>query len=381
MTWYDSGMPVINDPDVLATAELIRRLYDMPGCDMGGPLHAMLDDGNIDDEQINGDYYERTDGRTIETYLCRHRMEKGPGTTWNHVYDDELHPPEGVADLCRLILASFRRMPEPWRAAAIAWHDGTIARNLLTLVNSPEAARKASDEQVDDLVADLRRWIERGEIPGPRACVPIPCPPFTPTIQNIEQSPDVPEWQREAYSHIGAVGRDLLVGGESRVRYEQSIDRPGLRVTRLDGHGQPVGEPVEVSGWADVGILADEPDPEHPKPQIRWVEQTIKIPFDSVDPELWHLLHGGDPLRVSVADAQNEPPRVDMPPTWAETVAQYIPLMYTVSDPGVEPPVFVQVPEGTDADGMSAAIELCKRAGLLNTPGGYVLLPAELDLS
>lgn len=27
MSWYDSGMPVINDAEVLATAELIRRLW------------------------------------------------------------------------------------------------------------------------------------------------------------------------------------------------------------------------------------------------------------------------------------------------------------------------------------------------------------------
>lgn len=322
MSWYDQGMPVINDPDVLGTAELIRRLYDMPGCDMGGPLHVMLDDGNIDDGQLDGDYYRATDGRTIETYLCVHRMVQ-VGTAWRHVYDDELYCSEEVADLCRLVLASLRRMPEPWRAAAIAWADGTVTKNIKALAENLEIAGTASPEQVDGLVAELRLWIEQGETSGPKECAPIPCPPFRDAtlrglhaVQGIEQLPGMPEWQREAYSHIDAIGRDLLVGGESRVRYEQSIDRPGLRVTRLDEHGQPIGEPVTVSGWADIGIRVDEPGPGHPKPQVRWVEQAIEIPFGSVDPELWHLLHGGEQLRVSVADAQNEPPQVEMPEAW-----------------------------------------------------------------
>ncbi len=32
--------------------ELIRELYAVPECGVGGPLHIVLDDGNIDDESI-----------------------------------------------------------------------------------------------------------------------------------------------------------------------------------------------------------------------------------------------------------------------------------------------------------------------------------------
>lgn len=181
MSWYDNGMPVINDPDVLGTAELIRRLYEDYHQYAGGPLHVILEDGNTGDEHVHdSDYYHATGGRTVETYLCRHRMERGPGTTWNCVYDDDLAYPPEVADLCRLILASFRRMPEPWRAAAIAWADGTIAQNLPILVDNPEAACKASPEQVADLVAELRLEIARGDAPPePKPCIAVPCPSFT----------------------------------------------------------------------------------------------------------------------------------------------------------------------------------------------------------
>lgn len=33
-------------------AELVAELYSMPECGVGGPLHIVLDDGNIDDEGI-----------------------------------------------------------------------------------------------------------------------------------------------------------------------------------------------------------------------------------------------------------------------------------------------------------------------------------------
>ena len=33
-------------------AKLVAELYSMPECGVGGPLHIVLDDGNIDDESI-----------------------------------------------------------------------------------------------------------------------------------------------------------------------------------------------------------------------------------------------------------------------------------------------------------------------------------------
>lgn len=231
MSWYDSGMPVINDPEVLATAELIKRLYAMPGCSMGGPLHAIVDDYNTGDEHVlGGDYFGLRSGRTIETYLSRHRWVTGIG----HVYDDVLHPPQEVADLCRLILASFRRMPEPWRAAAIAWADGTIARNLPILVDNPQAACQASAEQVDDLVAELRRWIEQGETSGPKACVSIPCPDFEPV--NL----------RTRYERLFADGPSVLLAdvpsGLLPVAEQFTQDHAPV-VTPLPGGGFEVSSP------------------------------------------------------------------------------------------------------------------------------------------
>ena len=374
MNWYDAGMPVTNDAEVLGTAELIRRLYAMPGCSLGGPLHAMLDDGNIDDEQLDGDYYQRHEGQQVEQYLQKYRWQSPQG----YVFTDELSCTEEVADLCRLILASFRRMPEPWRAAAIAWFDGTVAENLPILVDNPEAACTASPEQVDELVADLRLWIEQGENPAPKQCVAIPCPPFT------QFPPGTPEWQREAYSHIDAVWRDLLVGGVSRVRYEQGIDHPGVRVTRLDGHGNPIEEPRLVSGWAEVDIKTDPPGSPLARGELRWVETTIEVPAESVDPGVWSLLHAGSLPDIDMQQVREQPPLVKMPQSeiakpWFDSVRDNIPLSYEL--PLEQMPTFVRLPEGTAADTMQAAIELCRRAGLLDTPNGYVLLPAELDAS
>ena len=325
MTWYDSGMPVINDPDVLCTAELINRLYALPGCDMGGPLHVIVYDYNTGDEHVlDGDFFGCADGRTVETYLCKRGEGTWVGGAYHHAYVDELGCPEEVADLCRLILASLRRMPEPWRAAAIAWADGTIAQNLPILHDSPQAACEASPEQVDSFIAELHQWIEQGEVSAPKACVSIPCPPFVPfpAIQGVEQ-----------------------------VRYEQSIDYPGVKVTKLDGDGNPVGEPTMVGGWADVGFQISPLKTGEVKPMLKWVETTIKL-ADGITPDLWQALYGWERPTFDLEQVRNEPPKVD-PVT----------------------PTFVQVPEGSTVDAMFKAIELCKRAGLLDFPAGYVLFP------
>lgn len=325
MSWYDNGMPVTNDPDVLCTAELIKRLYAMPEGANGGPLHVIVEDGNTGDEHVHdSDYFGCADGRTTETYLCK----RGEGTwvagAYHHAFVDELYCSEETADLCRLILASFRRMPEPWRAAAIAWADGTIAQNLPILHDNPKAACEASPEQVDDFIAELHQWIEQGEVSAPKACVSIPCPPFVPfpAIQGVEQ-----------------------------MRYEQSIDYPGVKVTKLDGEGNPVGEPTLVGGWADVGFQVSPLESGEIRPTLKWVETTIKL-ADGITPDLWQALYGGEWPTFDLEQVRNEPPKV-------------APIA----------PVFVELPEGVDSDGMSAAIELCRRAGLLNSPAGYVLFP------
>lgn len=360
MSWYDSGMPVINDPDVLATAELIRRLYEDWHQYAGGPLHVILEDGNTEDEQVHdSDYFGLREGYTVETYLCRHRWQPPMG----HVYDDELAWPGEVADLCRLILASFRRMPEPWRAAAIAWYNGTAWEHLERLAGEPLVGGPpaATPQQVDDFVADLRRWIEQGEQSGPKACISIPCPPFT-----YDADPDAPprvvevgapirEYYEsrapraveggfsgvihpgpgmrfapdakivgpfESYSinddgsaTITAPIADVdpsLAGGTAR--YEQTLDTPSIRVTKLDAVGQPIGEPVEVSRWAAVGIQADEPDPEHPEPTLKWVEATTgPLPLQGDFRDLYELIAGVALPQVNMDEVLNQPPQVHVP--------------------------------------------------------------------
>lgn len=325
MSWYDSGMPVINSAEVLATAELIRRLYELPGCDAGGPLHVILEDGNTGDEHVHDSgYFGRADGRTIETYLCKRGEGTWVGGAYRHAYVDELGWPEEVADLCRLILTSFRRMEEPWRVAAIAYFDGTIARNIGFLANDWRAACTASSEQVDELIAELRR---AEDTPPEKACVPIPCPEFEPFLP-------VPAIQ-----------------GVEQVRYEQSIDYPGVKVTKLDCDGNPIGEPTLVGGWAEAGFEVSPPKTGEVKPTLKWVETTIRF-TDGMTPDLWQALYGWQWPTFDLERVRNEPPKVD-----------------SVT------PTFVELPEGVDPDGMFAAIELCRRAGLLDSPAGYVLFP------
>jgi len=349
MSWIDHGHPVIAYPEVLVTAELIKRLYAMPGCDMGGPLHAMLDDGNIDDGQIHGDYYERHEGQRIERYLQKSHLVMRQG--WQ--YTDELECPEQVADLCRLILASFRRMPETWRAAAIAWADGSAWEAVGQLAGEPLTGGPpwATPEEVEALVAELRAAEDAPAVPE-KACVAIPCPSFTDVFPS----------------------KSALQGVE-RVRYEQTIHAPGIRMTRLDEHGLPIGEPVEVSDWAAVGIKTERPDPGGP--ELRWVESTIR--FEGVDPGLWQVLYGWEWPKIDMDQVRGEPPQVEIPRSWGDTIAQALPLAHSI--PPELTPVYVPVPEGSTVDAVGKAISMCRQLGLLkDTPGGHIIVPHGIEL-
>jgi hypothetical protein len=326
MSWYDNGMPIINAAEVLATAELIKQLLASPEGGNGGPLHVIVIDGNTGDEHVHdSSFFGHADGRQIETYLCKPDKGTWVGSAYHHAYLDELGVSQETADLCRLILASFRRMPEPWRAAAIAWADGTIAENLPWFVRYPDATSVASPEQVEALVAELREEIARGDaLPEPKPCAPIPCPPF----------------------------QSVAIQGVERTRYEQNIDRPGVRVTRLDDDGCPIGEPVEVSDWAQVGIKLDEP--ERGGPVLRWVESTVR--FDNLDPDLWQVLYNWEKPNVDMQQVLNEPPQVKLP-------------------------TFVQVPEDSSIDAVAKALSLCRRLGVLKEgPAGTVIVPHGIEL-
>ena len=331
MSWYDSGMPVINDPDVLCTAELIKRLFAMPGCDLGGPLHVIVYDYNTEDAHVcDGDYFGLREGRTVETYLSKHRWVTGIG----HVYDDVLDVPQEVADLCRLILASLARMPEPWRAAAIAWADGTAWDGLEqfageTLTGGPPWV---SPERVDSFIVELHQWIAQGGQPAPRVCAPVPCPPFEPF-------PPAPAIQ-----------------GIERTRRHEAVPG-GIKITRMDERGNPIGEPQVVAGWGDAGFTLSEPGQDGDKPLLKWVETTVEL--GTLPPEWASLLFGDDLPVVDMQQVRDEPPQVKMPPL----------------------PVFVNTPEDSSIDAVGAAIALCGRLGLLkDAPAGHVIVPHGVQL-
>lgn len=41
------------DPRLARAAHAIRKLYSLPGCATGGPLHVIVDDTNVEDEYFN----------------------------------------------------------------------------------------------------------------------------------------------------------------------------------------------------------------------------------------------------------------------------------------------------------------------------------------
>jgi len=352
MSWSDNGMPVVNYPEVLATAELIKRLLASPEGGNGGPLHVIVIDGNTGDEHVHdSSFFGHAEGRQIETYLCKPNRGIWIGGAYHHAYLDELGVSEQTADLCRLILASFRRMPEPWRAAAIAWADGTAWDHIGELAGEPLTGGPpfATPEEVEALVAELRA-AEDTPPAAEKACTPIPCPQFTDVFPN-----------------------GSAIQGVERVRYEQTIHAPGIRMTRLDEHGLPIGEPVEVSDWAAVGIKLDRPDPGGP--ELRWVESTVR--FEGVDPDLWQVLYGWEWPKIDMGQVRDEPPQVEVPRSWGDMIDQALPL---AALPGLAP-VYVPVPEDSSVDAVGKAISMCRQLGLLkDAPGGHVIVPYGIEL-
>lgn len=89
--------------------ELVRHLYVDLGQSTGGPLHIVLDDGNVDDQWLAEDdgsrYAFLFDGR-FEDYA-----QAGE--------DVSIGRRREIRDTCELILAVLRRMSLPERTAAV----------------------------------------------------------------------------------------------------------------------------------------------------------------------------------------------------------------------------------------------------------------------
>lgn len=98
-------------PEVLATVQLIRRLYVDLEQPAGGPLHVQLDDGNL------GDYWvgeEANRGRY--GYLFDGSFER-----WSQAGDNVSHERKcAIRDTCEAILVLLRQMDETGRHAAVS---------------------------------------------------------------------------------------------------------------------------------------------------------------------------------------------------------------------------------------------------------------------
>jgi hypothetical protein len=86
-------------PETGRLVELIDRLYQMPECGAGGPLHSVVDDWNLNTEVIEVRYV----------------------TNWY----PEGYAPE-VVEVCDEIVSIMNRMTENQRATALAIHNGYI---------------------------------------------------------------------------------------------------------------------------------------------------------------------------------------------------------------------------------------------------------------
>lgn len=322
MSWHDSGKPVIDDWEVLATAELIRRLYVLPGGAVGGPLHVILEDGNTEDEHVHdSEYFGRADGRQIETYLCRRGEGTWVGSAYHHTYVDELYCSEELADLSRLVLTSFRRMPEAWRDAAIAWADGSAWDHVQRLVAGTLCVEepRASTGEVERLIAELRQAEDAPPPDGPKICAPVPCPPFKPPLLWVETTGDF---------------ADPYVAPPPQVDGARDAAAPPR--PRYAGFDGLAGLEASQRAWAA--------DPQRESWEERARQQMGRTPQAS----------GGWQARFDQW--------LDNP-DWDTSAA----------------PLLVGVPDGTDIDELSQAIRLCQHAGLLPaTPNGVMYIPAEL---
>lgn len=280
--WYsDHGAPVIAGEEVMIVATWIRRLYVDWRQATGGPLHDVLDDMNIGDACVEP-------GRDRYAYLY-------DGTYNRHCQaGDELTTADAdqIRDLCELICLAFTDMPEPHRAAAIAWAEGWAqdeAKRQPTWP-SPEACELYAQE------------LKEPPRPPRGVCQPQECPPFedvtlritaapwpdqrrllrhTTTAlllhgqTTIRRDPDgmlsrAPDWQRQAWEYCQNDPTSLhRIAWSYRDRTDPARVEPG---------GQP--RPLWADGWAEVQV-----DPELAKRLVDYPRLGQESPGFKIDPE------------------------------------------------------------------------------------------------
>lgn len=294
--WFnDHGAPVFNGPEVLVAAELIRRLYALPTCGSGGPLHWMLDDMNIDDEQF-ADFDVKV--------ACAARIDalaKGHCAV----------PPEvaqEIEDTCVLIFHALGAMSEAHRAAAIAWKEGWAQQEIAALARTPDA-REASAEQVEDIVSVWRNQIAAPPLPVSKLCVEIPCPPFEPWPSGALPLPDgaVPvlpipeEWLEGRFSGVAAAPEG------ARFAPDAKITGPLADYAKVDQNGNLRIDGAPLVGLAPAG-----------SPEFRWATGGSVYSLDGRVETTVHtaedVLRAMTPPDVSVADVLADPGQIR--PIW-----------------------------------------------------------------
>jgi hypothetical protein len=173
----DFGMPVSAADEVLAVAHLIERLYAMPGCAAGGPLHDVLDDMNVQGD-ANGNL------RGLDIVATWHgRYDYLQGESFDRWASASPAEKQEIIDLCEAIVANMDAMTDGERAAAIAWREGWIGAELpefAARIRTPERidAIESHAEEMLDAARALPPVEERPDPNAPKLCTPVECPAF-----------------------------------------------------------------------------------------------------------------------------------------------------------------------------------------------------------
>lgn len=308
----DFGMPVSAADEVLAVAHLIERLYAMPGCAAGGPLHDILDDMNIEGD-ANGNL------RGLDIVATWHgRYDYLQGESFDRWASASPAEKQEIIDLCEAIVANMDAMTDGERAAAIAWHEGWIGAELpefAARIRTPERidAIESHAEEMLDTARALPPVEERPDPNAPRPCVPVPCPPWSDSVMT------------EALAGARLARPDELPDADAIHRFTEDFTaRGGVMVLSNEGRID-LGAVVERRGLVD-GVI-------HPGPGLMFApDAKITGPFEraTVNPDGSATLHGLGLHDVEAA-VLHGPPLLGNAPDGAPT---FVSAHYTVEKDG-----------------------------------------------
>lgn len=152
--WGEWAYPIYCGDDIMEAAELIRHLYEDLREYTGGPLHIVLEDGNVEDHDVEwcgrpGAYDYLFDGSS--------RRYAPPGS-------DDTSREQDIVRTCNRIIELFMQWPEAFRVAAIAWAHGDaeaeIRKHAVRLA-PPEVVAEEWRAQMEELKGMLARQTER----------------------------------------------------------------------------------------------------------------------------------------------------------------------------------------------------------------------------